>query len=247
MDGLQNPAQEVMVITTSGVHEEGRAVQERRRRLRRSQTAHFMPGPSEGKPQNLDDPLRQALIAITEPQTAKRFFLKQLKAAEQESYCQDYGKIFRLKDRGLVDVTMGEESYSGSVNTALKIRHPSSVLLSQQGLTAFELGIRYYEKFEKCGVINDREKDIFVHGDELEKAFRTHLPELKHLYVVDYKAEKTPDTEPDHRHVTIDYIGAHFKLEKDPETINNLLSSFLAAFFRILADKSFEVQHQPMA
>ena len=177
--------------------------------------------------------------------STKKFILKEIQAAETSiTLLQE--QLFHLKDRGLVDVTMGEESYSGSVNTALKIRHPSSVLLSQQGLTAFELGIRYYEKFEKCGVINDREKDIFVHGDELEKAFRTHLPELKHLYVVDYKAEKTPDTEPDHRHVTIDYIGAHFNLEKDPETINNLLSSFLAAFFRILADKSFEEQQASM-
>ena len=72
LEGLQNLAQEVLISTPSDGHKEGasekHAVQEFCRPLRRNQTAHFMPGSSEGKPPNLDDPLRQALGAITEPQ-----------------------------------------------------------------------------------------------------------------------------------------------------------------------------------
>ena len=177
--------------------------------------------------------------------STKKFFLDELQAAETS---QDLptGQLFHLKDRGLFDVTKDEEFYSGTKNTALQIIHPSSALLSQPELSAFKLGYRYYEKFEKRGDINGREKNIFAHFDELKEKFGTHLPTLKHLFVGDYYAKRTPDTEPDHRHITISYISAHFKLEKDPETVNNLLSSFLAAFFRILADKSFEVQQASM-
>ena len=134
LKGLQNPAKEVMGAKFSHADAETAnpelAVQEFYRPLRRSQTADFTPGPSQGKPQNPDDPLRQALIAIIEPQRAKEFFLKQLKAAEQSNYHQLYGKLFRLKERGLVDVTKGIEVYDKQRFTALHILYPGSALLS---------------------------------------------------------------------------------------------------------------------
>ena len=241
-----------MVITTSDAHEEGasqeHAVQELCRPLRRSQTAHFMPGPSEGKPQNLDDPLRQALIAITEPQTAKRFFLKQLKAAEQESYCQDYGKIFRLKDRGLVDVTKGIEVYAQQRFTALHILYPGSALLSMNVFSPFKLGYESYDEWEKKKGDNGRMQNILVHEQELKNEFRKHLPDLKHLFIHHYyeghKMWAGNDPTCDDRIVKICSINALFELDMTPATIGNLLSKFLAAFFKILADKSFKMERE---
>ena len=267
---------EIIDAEAEGVDPE-RAAQECRHLFDLSHTADSMPGQSQGQPENPGDPLQQACqrsIPTRTPTTdsslqenemkakvnqsldptqirrdftsAKKFFLEELQAAETSSYFPN-GQLFHLKERGLFDVTKGEESYGGTLNTALKIIHPSSALLSQEALSAFKLGYEYYEKFEKRRDSNGREKNIFVHEDELKNEFRTHLPDLKNLFVQDYYEERTPDTATqDHRRVTIFHISAYFELEKNPASINNLLSSFLAAFFRILADKSFEVEHLPM-
>ena len=178
--------------------------------------------------------------------STKKFILEKIQEAKTSRTFLQRQLLFHLEEQGLVDVTVDEEVYSGSVHTSLKIRHPSSALFSQTTLSELKHGYCYYDKFQKWRDINGREKDILVNREELETKFHTNLPALKHVWVVDYKEGRTPDTDQDRRPITIDYIGALVKLEKDPETINNLLSNFLATFFKILADKSFELKQTSM-
>ena len=161
--------------------------------------------------------------------SAEDFFLKELKAAKKSRYRDTKGMIFNLKERGLVDVTKGLMRYDGKWYTVLRILEPRA-LLSQEALTAFMPGYEYYEQFRSREKQNGRVENILVHQDEVEEKFRTHLTDLRHLFV--------RDSTQDDRRVWISSILALFDLEVFPLSVNGHLSSFLAAFFRILADKN---------
>ena len=161
--------------------------------------------------------------------SAEDFFWKELKAAKKSRYRDTKGMIFNLKERGLVDVTKGLRVYDGKWYTALQILEPRA-LLSQEALIPFRLGYEYYEQFEKRKKSNGRVENILVHQDEVEKKFRTHLTDLRHLLVRDSTQHAG--------RVCISRIDAFFDLEVFLRCVNGHLSRFLAAFFRILADKN---------
>ena len=177
----------------------------------------------------------------------KKWILEKIQLAKtsRTTYCPSE-LLFHLKEQGLVDVTVDELNFGDSVRTSLKIHHPRSALLSQQALSELNYGYCYYDKFHKCPDNTGHEKDILVNGEELKEKFQENLPTLTHVWFEDLKEGRTPDTGPDHRDITIDYIGALFELEKDPATIHDLLSSFLTTFLTILADKSFELRKPSM-
>ena len=113
-------------------------------------------------------------------------------------------------------------------------------------LSPFKLGYEYYDEWEKKKGRNGRMQNILVHEQELKSEFRKHLPDLKHLFIHHYyeghKMWAGNDPTCDDRIIKICRINALFELDMTPATIGNLLSKFLAAFFRILADKSFKME-----
>ena len=111
-------------------------------------------------------------------------------------------------------------------------------------MSPFKLGYDYYNMCKKHQGNNECvEKNILVHTKELELAFSEHLPGVKNVDVHDryqWHQQSGGTAKEDIWRPIIDMIEAHFENDVTSETIDNLLASFLEAFFRILEIKSLE-------
>ena len=175
---------------------------------------------------------------INEPKSAQDFFFTELQGAEQSTYRQTNGVLYRLQERGFVDVTVG--TTVRDTFTVLQILDPGSVPLSQDVSSPFKFGYDYYAQCAKRQTSKGCMKNILVHTQKLESEFRKHLPDLKDVFVheCDKEHEQLRGTAKEyHWRPMIHMIDAHFETDMTPET---LLCRFLPAFFKILAVKSSE-------
>ena len=118
---------------------------------------------------------------INEPKSAQDFFFTELQGAEQSTYRQTNGVLYRLQERGFVDVTVGTTMFD--TFTVLQILDPGSVPLSQDVSSPFKFGYDYYAQCAKRQDSKGCMKNILVHTQELEIEFRKHLPDLKNVFV----------------------------------------------------------------
>ena len=140
-----------------------------------------------------------------------------------------------LKETGFFDVIVRKDTYNKKSVTALQILNPGSAEFSQAGWSPIRPGYDYYAKCEKHEDNNDRVQNIFVNTEELKTEFRKHMPDLEDLFIEEYHEEhkQLRDTA---KEDMIYMITAHFENGITPETIDNLLATFFAAFFTILED-----------
>ena len=170
---------------------------------------------------------------ITVMDDRKEFFLTALKTAKQTTYTETSGRLYDLKERGFFDVIVAKDTYNKKSFTALQILDPGSAQFSQALWSPMKLGYDYYGKCEKHEDGNGRVQNIFVHTKELEMEFRKHLPDLKNLFIHP-NCERHEQLRGTAKEDMIYMINAHFENDITPETIDNLLATFLAAFFTIL-------------
>ena len=139
------------------------------------------------------------------------------------------------------DLAMSKPGFKDPWFTTLQILDPGSAPLSCDPSSPFKLGYDYYVKWEKRKNKDGLIEKILVNTEKLKAEFRKHMPNLKNLFIGEYQEGHeqlggTPTEDP--RRPMIYMIQAHFENGKTSEDIVNLLSRFLAVFFRILAVKS---------
>ena len=141
------------------------------------------------------------------------FLLEKLKAAERRSL---KGSVtMRARDQGLFDVLMTKEEHNSESFTRLHVVLVPGDRCIEDGQSPYRIGYVYYVQAQR--------------DKELAEEFHKHLPSVRQTFV-----EKFPvSTEK-----VIYRINASFADGSFPEAFETLAARFLAAFFRILEDKS---------
>ena len=148
------------------------------------------------------------------------FFLEELKAAKrftlEEDVMMDEPEVagYGLRDRGLFDVNMRKKEDNSKSFTVLQVVDPGYRFI-EDVRSPYWIGYDYYVQGQK--------------HKELEEEFRKHLPSFRHLFVEAFRVSTDS---------TIYMINAYFADGSFPEAFETLAARFLAAFFRILEDKS---------
>ena len=143
----------------------------------------------------------------------QEFFLEELKAVERRTLTEDV-TIFRLRDRGLFDVHVKKEEHNSESFTVLHVVEPGYRFI-EDGQSPYRIGYDYYVQGQK--------------HTELAEEFRKHLPSLVHLFVEAFPGSTDSRTY---------WINAYFADGSSAEAFETLAARFLAAFFRILEEKS---------